>query len=137
MRANGGPSTEIYFPFGLAPSRFTTALVRYDGKQEGQIGAAIKMSGAGPRMLVGEALSRSNSASVRATWGATSTSASPYLPARLILVTIGLYGVIAFSVARRTHEIGVRLALGADRRDVVWMIGRQGLRMTLIGAAIG
>jgi predicted permease len=52
----------------------------------------------------------------------------------LLLAVIGIYGVIAFSVAQRTHEIGVRMALGADRREVVGMILRQG--MVTAGAGI-
>jgi macrolide transport system ATP-binding/permease protein len=49
----------------------------------------------------------------------------------------GLYGVVAYSVARRTHEIGVRIALGAQARDTVKLILRQGAVLSLIGLAIG
>jgi putative ABC transport system permease protein len=55
----------------------------------------------------------------------------------LLLSTVGLYGVISHSVAQRTHEIGVRLALGAERSAVVWMVLRQGLLMTLLGVVMG
>ncbi|MGH9541224.1 MAG: ADOP family duplicated permease [Terriglobales bacterium] len=55
----------------------------------------------------------------------------------LTLAVVGIYGVMAFSVAHRTHEIGIRMALGAERRDVLGLIVRQGLRLTLIGTALG
>ncbi len=55
----------------------------------------------------------------------------------LVLAAIGLYGVIAYSVARRTQEIGLRMAVGAGMRDIFALIVRQGMTLALIGAAIG
>jgi predicted permease len=55
----------------------------------------------------------------------------------LALAGVGLYGVIAHSVSERTREIGIRMALGADSRAIVRLVVRQGLRLTLIGAALG
>ncbi|MDQ2844439.1 MAG: ABC transporter permease [Acidobacteriota bacterium] len=55
----------------------------------------------------------------------------------LILAVIGLYGLIAYSVSRRTREIGIRMAIGADRRSVLQMILRQGLVLALAGTAVG
>ena len=53
------------------------------------------------------------------------------------LASIGLYGVLAYSVSRRTHEIGIRMALGANRGRMLAMILRQGMTLTLIGVALG
>jgi len=55
----------------------------------------------------------------------------------LILAGIGIYGLVAYSVSQRTHEIGMRMALGARGADVQRMILWQGTKMTGIGAAIG
>jgi putative ABC transport system permease protein len=55
----------------------------------------------------------------------------------LFLATLGLYGVMAYSVSQRTAEIGLRVALGAQRTHVLQLILGQGLKLTLLGIAIG
>jgi len=54
-----------------------------------------------------------------------------------VLAAMGLYGVMAYMVARRTREIGIRMALGATRDNVAWMVLREVMRMTAIGLSIG
>ncbi len=55
----------------------------------------------------------------------------------LILAAVGLYGIVSYTVAQRTQEIGVRLALGARRRDVLWLVVQQGLLLCVFGGAVG
>lgn len=55
----------------------------------------------------------------------------------LLLAAVGIYGLIQYSVAARKHEIGIRIAIGAQRRDIFAMILREGLRLSLTGLALG
>ena len=55
----------------------------------------------------------------------------------LLLAALGIYGTISFMVSERTHEIGIRLALGAQRGKILEMVLRQGLGLALCGTAVG
>jgi ABC-type antimicrobial peptide transport system permease subunit len=55
----------------------------------------------------------------------------------LVLASLGLYGALSYSVAQRTQEIGVRMALGARTGDMMWLVVRDGIRLTVIGVILG
>jgi predicted lysophospholipase L1 biosynthesis ABC-type transport system permease subunit len=55
----------------------------------------------------------------------------------LILAVVGVYGVVSFAASRRTHEIGIRMALGADARDILHLVWKQGVRLVMLGVVVG
>jgi ABC-type antimicrobial peptide transport system permease subunit len=62
---------------------------------------------------------------------------SVFAAVALVLAAVGIFGVISFTVSRRTQEIGLRLALGADKKDILRLIGVQSLTPILIGVGVG
>ena len=65
---------------------------------------------------------------------------STFIPSRkrwALLACVGLYGLLAFALVQRTSELGIRMALGAQRRNVVWMVVREAWLLVAIGIAVG
>ncbi len=132
-------SEELYLPYRQVPWPTMTLVVR-TGLDPLYLAAAIKREIAKidpdqpvasvltMEQLVSDAVSRQRF---------TTFLLAAFALLALILASIGLYGVIAFFVAQRTREIGIRIALGAQRRDVLKMVAVQGLKLTLAGIVVG
>jgi putative ABC transport system permease protein len=134
------PAPTMYIP--ISQSRYTGAgyfLVR--SARPGQVpaatirGALLKLDGNNPPTEISP-LEQEVGASLT-DWRFRAILLGIFAGLALFIAAIGVYGVISYWVAQRTHEIGIRVALGAARRDVLRLIVGQGTRLALIGIAIG
>ena len=137
---------QFYFPFMQVPDKFLPLMAGGSGMTVRTHGAPTAAMGAIRRAI--EAL---NGQTVMYGVDTMDAIISRSLAARrfsmmllgvfaalaLVLASIGLYGVISYLVGQRTHEIGIRLALGAQKRDILQLILGQGTRMALIGVGVG
>jgi len=130
-----------YIHFATAQGRIASIVIARGVGQAGALAATIRreLTAMEPDILFPEGLQtlqdRADTALLPARIAATGVSGVGIVA--MALATIGLYGVIAFSVARHTREIGIRIALGAQPAAVVRMVMRQGLGVIGIGIAVG
>ncbi|HEY6400031.1 MAG TPA: FtsX-like permease family protein, partial [Blastocatellia bacterium] len=130
---------EIYVPFLQRPWAMMTLVAHTTGAPE-QLGAAMRAAVQSvdkeqPVYRV-RTMSQYFSDAVAAP-RATMFLLGAFAVAALLLAAVGIYGVTGYAVTERTREIGVRLALGAQRGEVQWMVIRQGMKLTLLGVGIG
>jgi putative ABC transport system permease protein len=143
VRRNGldqGVEPEMYVSYVQKPDRRLNLVIRSTTEDASQLAQAARaeVKAFDPRQIIWRAQT------IEQLLG---TSVAPrkfnmlllgiFAGVALVLAAVGLYGVMSYSVSWRTQEIGIRMALGAKRTDVLRMVVRQGMTMTLIGLALG
>ncbi|MBZ5544896.1 MAG: ABC transporter permease [Acidobacteriia bacterium] len=144
--ATSSMQAQCYFQVNQIPDQFVPLLAGYSGFMLRTAGSPLAQVGS-----IRDALSRMNSQQVMYNVQAMDEIISGSLAARrfsmvllgifaalaLVMSCVGIYGVISYLASQRTHEIGIRVALGAKRRDVLRMVLAEAARMALLGVAIG
>jgi predicted permease len=139
IQALDPPQAEVLVPFAQDFRRDAVLLFRTD-PEAGGLESVLRREVAGLDANLPPASLESLASRVA---GATSDTrlygvlASLFGGVGILLAAIGLYGTLAYSVSRRTREIGIRMALGASRRHLVWMVLREGAAVTAGGVALG
>jgi putative ABC transport system permease protein len=136
---DGDPVAEMYMPFAQAPQRSMALMIRTTNKPEGMIASVRReVQTLDPNLPV---------YNVRTMGGVISESIAAqrfrtsllgvFAVIALILALIGIYGVMSYAVTQRTHEIGIRMALGAQTSDVLKLVVSNGLALALTGVLVG
>jgi putative ABC transport system permease protein len=133
------PKPELYFPYGQYPRTFISLVVRASS-DPANLAAAIRnqvlaIDGDQPVFDVRTMEERLSKTVAPARF--ITLLLGLFAAIAAILAGVGIYGVISYSVSQRTHEIGVRMALGASSRDVMRLIVRQGMITAAVGIAAG
>ena len=128
-----------YFPFLQAPNHAMTVVLKTTIPPEQIVAAARKavlyLDPAQPIFNVRTVSELRNASISRQRLNLTLMIA--FAAVALVLAAVGLYGVLAFNVAQQKRELGIRMALGAQKADVLWQVLRHGLRLVVIGCAVG
>ena len=134
-----GPQAQCYVPLSQGPSGLMTVVVRTDTDPKTLVPAV--------RSTVAALDKNVPTYNIKTLDQSLSQSVAPprfitlllgiFAGLAMVLAAVGLYGLMAYSVVQRTHEIGVRMALGAERAHVLKLVVGQGLTLTLMGVAVG
>jgi ABC-type antimicrobial peptide transport system permease subunit len=139
-RVNTRPVPESYVPHTQAPTAGMGLVVRLDGMNPAQVLPAVRQRIAAIDSALPLVHVRPMTDIVTASTGETRLSSvltSVFALVAALLASLGIYSLIAYSVAQRSREIGIRVALGADRSSVVRMVVGEGLTLAAIGLVVG
>ena len=130
---------QLYLPFAQIPQQFMAVAVRTAGNPEGYVNQMREaVRSADPELPISAV--RTMEELIEQSVGQRKLSMmllSLFSGIALVLASIGIYGVMSYSVTQRSRELGVRIALGARRADVLRLVLRQGMSLALIGIGIG
>ena len=140
-RLDATSGVQVYFPFYQDPTAYNMSLVIRTNMADplslsGTVRAAIQsLDNNQPvydvfslRQIVGDSMAQRRFAMLLM---------SIFAAVALVLAAVGIYGVMSYSVVQRTHEMGIRIALGAQTKDVLKLVIRQGMTITVIGLGVG
>ena len=138
QRLREPPPPGLYVPMFQRQSEFPTFVVRASGsltRVASELRHALQPSLPGTAMEIHTLTAQVDAALIQERLMATLAAAFGTLA--LVLAAIGLYGLLAYTVARRSNEIGIRMALGAQREQVMWLVIRDALRLLALGVILG
>ena len=123
---------------GSVPAEMTIALrTSSDGREAGTTLRHI-VNGLAPDVPVGEVRGmRAVVSEASSTPASTTVLFAAFAGVALVLGMVGVYGVLAFLVSKRAREMGIRMALGAQRRDVLWLVMKEGAKFAFLGITLG
>jgi len=133
------PVPDVYIPFRQSPQRSLAIFVKTASDPTDLVAAVRHEVGAVDKDLPVYAVRSMYRQIALATRRArlSTTLLTLFASVAVAMAALGVYGVMAYTVSRRTRELGLRIALGAEATDVVWLVLRDGVLMTSTGVAIG